>query len=169
MSNKYKKSLINIFTEQLEEKALSRLNNSKCGATIIWRQQEKGNRKYFKELNWEEDSQPRSITVLLSCKTLCEKEKILLKGICFTFLQEVTYHFNSNCGAFILHYRIINTKHIQPKSFKTELKINSLFFMPSKAVGRHLQRLIMVYKVFWLWEFDHSCKVLDDVSVKYSV
>lgn len=40
--------------------------------------------------------------------------------------------------------------------------------MPDKAVGKLLQRLIMVYKMFWLWQFDHSSKVLDDVSVKYS-
>lgn len=96
------------------------------------------------------------------------KGKFLLKGIHFTFLQEVSYQLNSNCGAFILHHRIIKFKYIQPTDFKTELKINSLFFMPDKAVGRLLQRLITVYKVFWLWEFDHSSEVLDDVSVKYS-
>lgn len=103
-----------------------------------------------------------------AAKLYVRKEKSLLKGIYFIFLQEVTYQLSSNCGTFILHYRIIKHKHIQRKSFKTELKRNSLFFMPGKAVGRQLQRLIMVYKVFWLWEFDHSCKVLDNISVKYS-
>lgn len=46
-----KKSYIRIFNERFEEKALSRLNTSKYWQAIIWRQQEKGNRKYSKEFN----------------------------------------------------------------------------------------------------------------------
>ena len=40
-----------IFSEWFEEKALSRLNTSKCYQAITWRQQEKSNRKYYKEFN----------------------------------------------------------------------------------------------------------------------
>lgn len=116
-------------------------------------------------------SQPAQVHHCSFCwggKPYVRKEKFLLKGIYFTFLQEVSYQLSSHCGAFILHHKIIKFKYIQPTNFKTGLKVKSLFFIPDKAVGRLLQRLIMVYKVFWLWEFDHSSKVLDDVSVKYS-
>lgn len=48
-----KKGSIKIFSEQFEEKLLHRLNTSKCWQAIIWRQQDKGKRKYSKEFNLE--------------------------------------------------------------------------------------------------------------------
>lgn len=91
-----------------------------------------------------------SLVALQSWKSPCEKREISAQRcISFTFLQ-VSYQISSNCGAFTLRHRIIKFKYIQPTNFKTEFKINSLFFMPDKAVGRLLQRLIMVYKMFWL-------------------
>lgn len=83
-------------------------------------------------------------------KAHVRKGKFLLQGIYFTFLQEVSYQISSNCGEFTLHHRIIKFKYAQPTNFKTVLKINIFFFMPDKAVGKLLQRLIMVYKMFWL-------------------
>lgn len=156
-----------IFTEQLEEKALPRLNNSKCWAALPGGNRRRLTESVLKNLTVRE-RQPAQIRHCFADleNPMWEKKKFYSKVS--TFLQEVIYQIKSYCGAFILHHRITKHKHIQPKSFKTELKMNTLFFMPGKAVERQLQRWIMVDKVFWLWKFDHGCKVVDDVSVKYS-
>lgn len=95
-----------------------------------------------------------SLFVLLSWKTSCEKrkKKILLKGIYFTFLQEVSFQLNPNCRAFTLHYGLLKFKYIQPTNLKTDQ--NKLFFMPDKAIRKiakidyGLQSVLVVVRIW---------------------
>lgn len=118
---------------------------------------------------WEGGSQPRSITVRFAeLEDLMweKKKKILLKGIYFTFLQEVSFQLNPNCRTFTLHYGLLKFKYIQPTNLKTDQ--NKLFFMPDKAIRKiakidyGLQSVLVVVRIWsQLWSAGwYACKIL---------
>lgn len=95
-----------------------------------------------------------------------KEKKILLKGIYFTFLQEVSFQLNPNCRTFTLHYGLLKFKYIQPTNLKTDQ--NKLFFMPDKAIRKiakidyGLQSVLVVVRIWsQLWSAGwYACKIL---------